>query len=73
MESFREFVIKEYELRGTKYKPGFGVSNILPKTGIRLGGAAHMNPIKAVMPSRPYQPNFRMGKSAIKSQIALKK
>jgi hypothetical protein len=73
MDGFREFVMKEFEIRGVKYRPGFSVSNVLPKTGFRAGGAAHMNPFQSIQPSRPYQPNFRMGKSAIKSQIALKK
>jgi hypothetical protein len=73
MESFREFIINEFKLRGIVYRPGYMPSNILPKTGIRMGGAAHMNVMASVKPSRPYQPNYRLGKSALKSQITLNK
>lgn len=68
MEGFREFVNEELKIRSIEYRPNF-----VPSSKIHKGGGGKMNPFKAINPSRPYQPTFRMGKSVLKSQIAMKK
>jgi len=68
--NFKEFMMNEFEIRGIKYRPNYVPASI-PKKGKR-GGPGTMNLAAVVNPSRPYQPTFRMGKSAVKSQIAMK-
>lgn len=69
--NFREFIMNEFAIRGIQYRPNYVPCGI-PKTGGKKGGPGTMNLAAAVNPSRPYQPTYRMGKSQIKSQTAMK-
>jgi hypothetical protein len=68
--NFREFAMNEFSIRGIQYRPNYVPCGI-PKKG-KKGGPGSMNLAAVINPSRPYQPTFRMGKSHVKSQIAMK-
>lgn len=67
MMSFRQFL--ELKIRGVNYRP-----NCVPSAKVfRPSGPEKMNLFKAIAPSRPYQPIFRLNKKQPKSGIMGKK
>ena len=75
LNTFMDFkgFFQEFEMKGVVYRPNYYIPSTIPKTGIRMSGAAKMNPLAVVSPSRPYQPIYRVGKLQVKSQIINKK